>query len=514
MARVALADLAAIAAESTEPAIVSGALPKPGGVDPLGLRQINFDLMDQVLPGINNVARHVRPFVLVTWAWRRAKQLAERGRARELPVDTLRDFVDRIEVIYAWSQFLRDPDADLPGRQVLEPLIHADRWDFGGRDWKKRREVRCYSTAFTAPINYGPALKTLGWVLPHREHSDVLLASEEAQPALDAFEARILDRLDHPAFSRFGKVVVTAKEARSWAEAWALDQVTKAEQTVMAKMLFGSGAPTARRNGGALMLEAIEHIGGADVLAVRRAMAGSPSNFAPSAECSAACEAWRRVQVRQLFRFALEALFHWTVSQLVEGPKSSSRLVDTFLDQTGRPMRGTARQWLDTESIAGKGPIELINDIERSLENPSHPTLAQTIAAAIAFSIAEAPEHEQLFERADRLPLARARRETEAWAEQLATDFVKHILESWVLAQHVYWSVGRGLADARARGKTILRLKVVLEEDGWTMTPGATRGNPPRPTADRLQTAITLSKECGLMACITARLVLPNARRA
>ena len=31
----------------------------------------------------------------------------------------LRDFVDRIEVIYVWSQLLRDPNADLPGREVI-----------------------------------------------------------------------------------------------------------------------------------------------------------------------------------------------------------------------------------------------------------------------------------------------------------------------------------------------------------------------------------------------------------
>lgn len=33
-----------------------------GGVDPLGLRQINFDLMNDVFPGLNNVARYIRPF--------------------------------------------------------------------------------------------------------------------------------------------------------------------------------------------------------------------------------------------------------------------------------------------------------------------------------------------------------------------------------------------------------------------------------------------------------------------
>jgi hypothetical protein len=78
-------------------------------------------------------------------------------------------------------------------------------------------------------------------------------------------------------------------------------------------------------------------------------------------------------------------------------------------------------------------------------------------------------------------------------------DFVKHILESWIFAQHVYWSVGRGLADARARGKTILRLKVVLEDGGWALAPGVSRGSLPVPTADRLRTALSLAHECGLI---------------
>jgi len=77
-------------------------------------------------------------------------------------------------------------------------------------------------------------------------------------------------------------------------------------------------------------------------------------------------------------------------------------------------------------------------------------------------------------------------------------DCIRHVLESWVLAQHVYWSVGRGLADARAQGKTLLRLKVVLDEGGWAPAPGVSAGSVPLPTADRLQTMVSLASECGL----------------
>lgn len=130
--------------------------------------------------------------------------------------------------------------------------------------------------------------------------------------------------------------------------------------------------------------------------------------------------------------------------------------------------------------------------------------LVGAIADGLVFCLEEAPLTGQDFERADRLPLFRARRETEVLKQGSAVDFIRHVIEYWVLAQHVYWSVGRGLADARARGKTILRLKVVLDEGGWTLAPVASRVQPPVPTADRLGTALSLAYECGLLHALPA----------
>ena len=88
--------------------------------------------------------------------------------------------------------------------------------------------------------------------------------------------------------------------------------------------------------------------------------------------------------------------------------------------------------------------------------------------------------------------------DADAWSGLRPVEFLTRIFDSWIMAQHAYWAVGRGLADARSRGKQILRLKIVMDEGGWTLTPGTTKqGNPPEPTPDRLETAISLLKECG-----------------
>ena len=62
------------------------------------------------------------------------------------------------------------------------------------------------------------------------------------------------------------------------------------------------------------------------------------------------------------------------------------------------------------------------------------------------------------------------------------------------------YPLSRGLADARARGKTILRLRVALEDSGWNLTSASARVSTPVPTPDRLKTALNLAKECELLS--------------
>jgi hypothetical protein len=105
-------------------------------------------------------------------------------------------------------------------------------------------------------------------------------------------------------------------------------------------------------------------------------------------------------------------------------------------------------------------------------------------------------------ERHDRLPLARANQEVNAYRNSSPQKFLTHVFESWIFGQHVYWAVGRGLADARAQDKTILRLKIIYEEQGWTLAPGvsASASNAPGATPDRLGTALSLLREARAIA--------------
>ena len=265
----------------------------------------------------------------------------------------------------------------------------------------------------------------------------------------------------------------------------------------MIETLAGEFAPAYRRDGVALTIAAMTTLEAeSSEQTLRQAMCGVPTDFRPPAPLANTCHAWRVMQNRQAFRFALEAMFFWICERLNTKPARTSTLVREFISEAGDAE--TAGGWLAAVRTAGLGPADWIANLERCTNEANYwAELPATIRGALAACIAEASDNAGT-ERVDRLPLARAAREARGWSNHPVSDFLAHVLDSWVLGQHVYWSVGRGLADARAGGRTILRLKVSLEDEGWTKTPGASI-SAPRATADRLGTMVSLMKEAGLL---------------
>jgi hypothetical protein len=142
--------------------------------------------------------------------------------------------------------------------------------------------------------------------------------------------------------------------------------------------------------------------------------------------------------------------------------------------------------------------VDWIVRLEQAESAQNLSTLPAVLRDVLAAILREAT-NSSLLERDDRLPVSRASREAKNYDTSKVEDFLAHVIDSWVFGQHVYWSLGRGLADARARDKTILRLKVFMEENGWTLAPGvaASSTNAPSATPDRLATALSLLRESG-----------------
>lgn len=179
-----------------------------------------------------------------------------------------------------------------------------------------------------------------------------------------------------------------------------------------------------------------------------------------------------------------------------------SRLADATVF-TGLFHRQEIRAYLrdaGVKDLYGQAPQRKIlpRDLEaRVLERFSGGPLFRKTSCGVAIRHAlREPPTARNFERRDRLPLSRAQEEAKMWAALSPHRFMVKLIEVWVIAQHTYWCVVRGLADARNDGKTILRMRIVMEENGWTLTPDTSGANPPEATPDRLDTAVSLLWEC------------------
>lgn len=488
----ALIELERLSRRASDCSVVRAAECRTGGVDPLGLRQINFDLMNEVFPGLNNVARHVRPFTLVAWAWRRTIALARQRKVR-LPVSQHEDFVARIEVAFAWSMLQRYEagSIDLPGKQRIAELWGDERSiRFGDEHWAQFVNARRNSTALTAAINYGPGLRALKVLVDDAHQPGVRVPGEGMDALLDAFEKRLDPILGHKLFRGWDACSLTRATAEVWAEVWDMDRLLASERKAMGERLIGKVASTSRRGGFRLLARACE---GADKdqlveEVLRPAMYDLSSN-----ELHEEVMRWRRVQVRQSFRLALEALFEWMVCEIDSGTLTTGEMARRLIEEAGCAKGASAGEWFDTLVGEGTTVVGAMEQLQSCLQ--SRQGMGAAALSALAAAVLSPAELHDRSDRRERLPIAMAAADLRRLRDDTPEHLLSHVIESWIVAQHTYWSVGRGLADARAGGNKILRLRLVLEPNGWRVTRGQGSRGVPRPTPDRLRTAISLARE-------------------
>jgi hypothetical protein len=311
--------------------------------------------------------------------------------------------------------------------------------------------------------------------------------------ALNSLESLLGDHRNHSEFTKFGEVTVTQSELKLWGGLWDMEKITSAECKHIATSLGGVEAPLKRQRGIRLLKTAIERIGERNDSAVRGAMCdwGAVHDDSQLLESTAV---WRGIQARQLFRITLEALLYWATVEVSDRPSAVETLASRFLE--GTPYEPTVAAWL--APLAGPDAVDIIGpilELEKLLRGRVN---ADSLPGAIHRGLRTALACNAIDsnERQDRLPLARAQNEVKSFFDKAPTEFMGYVLSAWAIGQHVYWSVGRGIGDARRGADRILRLKIVPDESGVRLVPGA-NNSAPRTTPDRLSTAISLLQEAG-----------------
>ncbi|MDX0140910.1 hypothetical protein GOC46_29465 [Sinorhizobium meliloti] len=510
---------------------------KDGGVDPLGLRQINLDLMDRAVPGINNTTVFIRPYAFMAWAWWKTNDLLSNGGKQGIDSVAAKDFVMRLEVIYAWSHMLAG-GRDLPGMAVLRscmPMEGGGPFTFKGANWETVKKKRQASTSIMDAIQYGPSIKALGF-LEQTSVIGVFRPTEQAMPAVKAIDA-IVSRSAMRHMVDPGVETFRPEEVKLLSDDLLPSEPTREEQVVF-RGLFEPGRETGRmdftrRNDTlALVLEAIEAtpaglrvpelraVLASGVLPNGRALVRVGSN---DTGLQATWLLMSALQVRQLQRLALESMLVWIEVMIKTngGSASTDALVamalkqaEDFDEDLAGPTVGALLTTLSKRCedhgwpiAAARGETDFVALSDRlTLAQRGGPGSYETIPGLALSALgyvqamyvalkrdgADDGRLGELGGRSDRFPICLQHRRLLSLTDATVETLWRELIETWVIGQHVRWSVARN-------GDGTQRLRLALGDSGWLRVHKRLSG-PFGPTPDRLLSALSLAAQSGMIA--------------
>lgn len=505
------------------------ALPhQPGGVDFLGLREVNLNLMQQLLPTVNNVVSHVRIYTVLAWAWWRAADLARQQGADVLPERILR-FVERVEILFTWSHTLSGKGAGLPGNTAKPPRSSgAVLLDL--KSWKRPP----LTSALMAPVQYGPSLRFpsgFRYVAPSAGASGLLVPVETVLPAIHSLDSRLGASSQAQLFTTLKDVRATAEQARELFPIWRLDKCEGIEAKVFREH-FGDpkwhdrgvleGDTRWRRSRTiAYLLDILKQTGKAITIGELRVAAAS--QFLPTGrrwvakqELWPAAVAFTLLQARQGQRQALEALFSWVERVLKSGsghtPDSLAEHAVQIIHSADGAFRGArslkqVAGWLRKKAGAfgsmpyalcrneALDPFQLMSTTALAARDPgqSSALLSTSIqllllSGLLASAMREEKTAMPLLELAPtRIPLKTVIALLDD--DRPLRESFRQILGEMVIGQHLAVAVARNVDETQ-------RLRISLEEEGLVSL--ARRPLQPAPTPDRLGNLLPLMSEAGL----------------
>jgi hypothetical protein len=496
------------------------------GVDFLGLRQANLDMMAELIPSTNNVTWYVRPFALLCWIYWKFHALCVEANIQEPTSAHLKAFRERIEVLFTWGAQLEDYPG-IPGRQSPAPVVADNLVPLTFADWHRVQS----STSLVAALWYGPASKTITG-----------LALIEPIPRKSGFFRTVgngvalaggLDLLLRADGSRYSQLLATlkpvsasAEDARALWSLWSPVTISRAEQGAFRGALFDDTAVGdyrsligKRSSTLALARLHLAHcLAPADPQAIRRGMFLSQTDRGHVYDVPEALEPARRkwiiLQMRQLQRFALECLLSWCEKQIIAGRQDAADLVEDF----ERVWKSSNLPFTEAKSLADildvldprvtsldtliasfrsgdlPSPFSLIEQIQTELST-SGAKLAPlclyglVLCAAFPRCFPDGNRDMRLGE-AQRISFYHLRKRIVALGTMPFGEGVRFVIEAMILSQHFATAVNR--FDGQNQ-----RLRLAIEETGLC----ALVREPlyPAVTEDRLSILLALAGESGLL---------------
>jgi hypothetical protein len=498
--------------------------PPTGGVDFLGLRTVNLDMMAMCLPGFNNVTESIRPYSVVAWTHWKLSEIAEAQRQAVIKSRSLEQFRDKVENLFVWSHQLARI-AGLPGITAKAPSPNAKgEVSLAFIDWDRKYT----STGLMAAINYGPSSKSPdGLSFLKRAEGDFFATCGEGIVLAKALDEQLRQSPYYPVLSGIDIVTATADAASSLYSHWSVLTPSSKERAAFANAFYAPDAADTdsqlgRRTATLLLISRVlddqsTPIGEGEIrrrMVLRRPLASDRSGL------RAAWLRWFILQLRQAQRISLEALLAWLEIQLIRnGQRDIEALVEhaasdannnvelfpwptisaalsslrTQVGDLGTLLRNCAEasqldfmsQMLETaEAIRSENCDVLLPGALRTL-------LLCVVAVEALEGDLKADSLEELsWGGPDRVSLRFWKESVDRVASKSFADFFRHVFEVFVISQHC------SIAATRFDGKTH-RLRLTIDEEG--LVPLVNKPWKPIISPDRLVTALSLMNECGLI---------------
>jgi hypothetical protein len=501
------------------PIFVTPYRPDRGGVDFLGLRQVNIDMMAGVLPGINNVTWWIRPFSVVSWIYWKFYELAGKQNISEPSGEQLRVWKEKVETLFTWSHKLEGLQG-LPGISFSPPGNGAVPLEF--QSWGRN----AFNTSLMAAIQYGPAAKTLdglGFLEP--ESGPFFRACAEGRELAAALDLNLMTADATHLLSS----LATPEVAHDLYPSWAVSSPTLRERAAFRRAFFNAGevgkdSAIGRRSSTVLLIQEFVESAAAPVsqAQIREGLfhgrvSGSTVSW-KNPNLATGRARWQVLQIRQLQRIGIEALLSWFefrlqvhldkdtdgIARQAEIELSSASDIFPTHQTIGACLESFSEEANDLDDflrLAGSSdlwnPPAMVQALRNIVESHSAQMIARSLRALFVcgrftdLTIKSLPIKAELhLGGAERISLAYLRDTLNRCSSMTLLAFLRHVFENLVLSQHF------SVAARRFDGAT-QRLRISIEEEGLAFL--ADSPLIPSVTPDRLATALSLMADCGLL---------------
>lgn len=500
-----------------------------GGVDYLGLRQVNLDLTADCIPGINNVTYYIRPFAVLSWIHWKFHALNVEAKRREASEEDLHRFKDKVEVLFTWGHQLNHLRG-VPGLDSKCPPSTSRGVELSFPAWDRKR----HNTSLQAPVQYGPALKTgdgLGLAEPVMK--GLLHVTTAGEALAKALDRRLATSSNYALLTKLAATHGKEADAREVFRLWRVDSPTAEERRAFLPVLYD---PEAREKHTAIgqrsaMIHAILHL-------LRQARKPLTEE---QIRCSLAwlhlpggraleytgnvyslLLRWRVLQIRQAQRSGLEALLSWLEHRLL---KERTRTLPIATLRTEwikglleEPLsKGGTRSCADTLKAFRKGigseedyrsgcaqaqsdrDLFLLTDqvLDLGYEHPDKvlPLAVKLLVAAASWTDWLEADRELRRDLGhggiDRVSLSHFTAGFRRFADRTVSEWLTDLMERCVISQHMRVATYR--FDGRAQ-----RLRFALGENGLEFYDE--KPTVPQWTQDHLATLLSLLSDCGLIS--------------